>query len=102
MLRFSDEQVVFTEVPIAKRSSAEIVVEGYRLALEKLLDFEGSIRLHVKNAVVRGHVFSRHRVRSPRLLRQWDQLVAFLNNRVELVDANRQVGMVEGSASRAS
>lgn len=102
LLRFSDGRVVFTEVPTTKRSSAEVVVEGYRLALEKLLGFEGSIRLYVRNAVVRDHVFARHRVRSPRILRQWDLLVPLLDDRVELIEADGRARTVEGPLPRAS
>lgn len=102
LLRFSYGRVMFTQVVTTKRSSAEIVVEGFRLAMERLSEFEGSIRLHVRNAVVRGHVFSRHRVRSPRILRQWDLLVPFLDERVELVDADGTMAKVEAPPPRAS
>lgn len=105
LLRFSDRPSIILHVGTKKKSSAEVVVTGYQLAMMALPDFEGVIRLHVRNAVVRGHVFSRYRVRSPRLLRQWDRLLPLLDERVELVDVGGRIAnavRVEGHPPRPS
>lgn len=105
LLRFSDRPSVILNVGTEKRSSAEMVILGYTLAMLAVSKFNGRIRLHVRNAVVRNHVFSRYRVRSPRLLRQWDLLLPLLDERVELVDAGGRIAnaaRVEGRHPRPS
>ncbi len=102
LLRFSDRPSVILNVATERKSSAEMVIEGYTLAMMAVSKFNGRIRLHVRNAVVRDHVFSRYRVRSPRLLQQWDRLVRLLDERVELVEAGGKVVRVEGRQARSS
>ncbi len=102
LLRFSDRPSVILNVGTERKSSAAMVVEGYRLAMMALPQFAGLIRLHVRNAVVRGHVFSRYHVRSPRLLQQWDRLLPLLDERVELIDIVDHAVKVEGRPPRPS
>lgn len=103
LLSFSDRRSIILNVATKRKSSAEMVVEGYTLAMMTVSEFPGTIRLHVRNAVVRGHVFSGYRVRSPRLLRWWELLVDVVDERVELVEAGgSRVAKVEGRPPRPS
>ena len=103
LLRFSDRPSVILTVKTEKKSSAEMVVEGYTLAMMAVSKFDGRIRLHVRNAVVRDHVFFGYRVRSPRLLRRWELLADVLDERVELVEAGgSRLARVEGRPPRPS
>ncbi len=105
LLRFSDRPSIILNVATERKSSAEMVIEGYLLAMMAASKFNGRIQLHVRNAVVRDHVFFRYRVRSPRLLHQWDRLVRLLDERVELVDAGGRIAnavRVEGRPPRPS
>lgn len=103
LLRFSDRPSIILNVASERKSSAEMVIEGYTLAMIAVSKFNGRIQLHVRNAVVRGHVFSRYRVRSPRLLRRWELLADVLDERVELVEAGgSRLAKVEGRPPRPS
>lgn len=102
LLRFSDRPSIILNVATERKSSAEMVIEGYTLAMMAVSKFNGRIRLHVRNAVIRDHVFSRYRVRSPRLLTQWGRLLPLLDERVELADVDDHVVRVEGRPPRPS
>jgi retron-type reverse transcriptase len=61
------------------RSAEEVLLGGYRFALEHLQEGVGHIVLNVEHPTIAGHLHSRHRVRSPDLLRRWEQLIAVVD-----------------------